>query len=155
MSKIFVLNYQEGHSKYRWRLLLWVYLVCWTVSKLYESVMICRYLKIKPPNFEKKKPLRSCNIHTSKGCFISLCYFLERCTQIGYIFPIILCLLLLFFSQLFVRTPQTTILLFCIFSLGDSFDHHLLFNIWTSVHSSSGTLNIRVNYLNLFGTSPV
>ena len=32
-----------------------------------------------------------------------------------YIFPFLLCLLLLFFSQLFVRPPQTTFLPFCIF----------------------------------------
>ena len=38
----------------------------------------------------------------------------------GYIFPFLLCLLFLF-SQLFVRPPQTTILLFCIsFSWGGS-----------------------------------
>ena len=37
----------------------------------------------------------------------------------GYIFPFLLCLLLLFFSQLFVRPPQTTIVPFCIsFSWG-------------------------------------
>ena len=36
----------------------------------------------------------------------------------GYIFPSFLCFLLLFFSQLFVRPPQTAILLFCIFSWG-------------------------------------
>ena len=37
----------------------------------------------------------------------------------GYIFPFLFCLLLLFFSQLFVRPPQTTILPFCMsFSLG-------------------------------------
>ena len=36
-----------------------------------------------------------------------------------YIFPFLLCLLLPFISQLFVRTPQTTILPFCIsFSWG-------------------------------------
>ena len=33
----------------------------------------------------------------------------------GYISPCLLCLLLLFFSQLFVRPPQTTFLPFCIF----------------------------------------
>ena len=32
----------------------------------------------------------------------------------GYIFPFLLCFSLLFFSQLFVRPPQTAILLFCI-----------------------------------------
>jgi len=37
----------------------------------------------------------------------------------GYIFPFLLCFLLLFFSQLFVRPPQTAILLFWIsFSWG-------------------------------------
>ena len=37
----------------------------------------------------------------------------------GYIFPFLLCLLLLFFSQLFVRPSQTAILPFCIcFSWG-------------------------------------
>ena len=39
----------------------------------------------------------------------------------GYIFPFLLCLSLLSFSQLFVRRPQTTILPFCIsFSWGQS-----------------------------------
>ena len=33
----------------------------------------------------------------------------------SYIFPFLLCFSLLFFSQLFVRPPQTPILLFCIF----------------------------------------
>ena len=32
----------------------------------------------------------------------------------GYIFPFLLCFSLVFFSQLFVRPPQTAILLFCI-----------------------------------------
>ena len=32
----------------------------------------------------------------------------------AYIFPFLLCFLLLFFSQLFVRPPQAAILLFCI-----------------------------------------
>ena len=37
----------------------------------------------------------------------------------GYIFPFLLCFSLLFFSQLFVRPPQTAIFLFCIsFSWG-------------------------------------
>ena len=37
----------------------------------------------------------------------------------GYIFPFLLCISLFFFSQLFIRPPQTTILPFCIsFSWG-------------------------------------
>ena len=51
---------------------------------------------------------------TEEGFLISPCYSLELCIQRGYIFPFLLCFLLLFFSQLFVRPPQTAILLFCI-----------------------------------------
>ena len=52
-----------------------------------------------------------------------------------------LCFLLPFFSQLFVRPPQTAILLFCI-----SFSCWWCWSLsctmsWTSIHSSSGTLS--------------
>ena len=47
----------------------------------------------------------------------------------GYILPFLLCLLLLFFSQLFVRPPQTAILLFCILFLGDGLDSSLLYSV--------------------------
>ena len=51
-----------------------------------------------------------------EGFLISPCYSLELCIQI---FPFLLCFLLLFFSQQFVRPCQTSILLFCIsFSWG-------------------------------------
>ena len=53
-----------------------------------------------------------------EGFLISPCYSLELCTD-AYIFPFLLCFLLLFFSQLFVWPPQTAILLFPIsFSWG-------------------------------------
>ena len=45
----------------------------------------------------------------------------------GYIFPFLLCLLLLFFSQLFVRPPQTTIWLLAFLFLGDGLDPSLLY----------------------------
>ena len=48
-----------------------------------------------------------------EGFLIYLCYSLELCIQM-FIFPFLLCFSLLFFSQLFVRPPQTAILLFCI-----------------------------------------
>ena len=48
----------------------------------------------------------------------------------GYIFSFFLCLSLLFFSQMFVRPPQTTILPFCtFFFLGDGLNHCLLYNV--------------------------
>ena len=46
--------------------------------------------------------------------FISSCYSLDAIHSDAYIFPFLLCFLLLFFSHLFVRPPQTAILLFCI-----------------------------------------
>ena len=56
---------------------------------------------------------------TEEGFLISPCYSLELCIQMGISFPFLLCFLLLFFSQLFVRPPQTIILSFCIsFSWG-------------------------------------
>ena len=47
-----------------------------------------------------------------EGLLISSCYSLELCIQM-LISPFLLCFSLLFFSQLFVRPPQTAILLFC------------------------------------------
>ena len=57
---------------------------------------------------------------TEEGFVISPCYSLELCIQMGISFLFsFLCFLLFFFSQLFVRPPQTAILLFCIsFSWG-------------------------------------
>ena len=51
--------------------------------------------------------------------FLSLLAIFRTLHSNGYIFPFLLCLSLLFFSQLFVSPPQITILLFCIsFSWG-------------------------------------
>ena len=71
----------------------------------------------------------------------------------GYIFPFLHCFSLLFFSQLFIRPPQTTILPFCISFSWRWFWFLLPTMSQTSVHSSSGTLSIRSNLLNLFFTS--
>ena len=70
---------------------------------------------------------------TEEDFLICPCYSLELCIQIG-ISPFLLCLQLLFFSQLFVKLPQATILPFCIFSpLGDALDHCILYN-FTNLH---------------------
>ena len=56
---------------------------------------------------------------TEEGFLISPFCSLELCIQMGISFLFLLCLLLFFFSQLFVRPPLTTILPFCIsFSWG-------------------------------------
>ena len=50
---------------------------------------------------------------TEEG-FLNFLLFFATLYWNGYIFPFNFCLLLLFFSQLFVRAPQKTILPFCI-----------------------------------------
>ena len=49
--------------------------------------------------------------NTEEGFLISPCYSFELCIQMDLFF---FCLSLLFYSQLFVRPPQATILPFCI-----------------------------------------
>ena len=55
------------------------------------------------------------SLHWSlREAFLFLLPFFGTLHSNGYIFPFLLCFLLLFFSQLFVKPPQTTILPFCI-----------------------------------------
>ena len=65
---------------------------------------------------------------TEESFLISLLFF-GTLQSDGYIFPFLLCLLLLFFSQLCVRPPQTTILPFSFLFFEDGFDYCLLYNI--------------------------
>ena len=51
--------------------------------------------------------------HWGKLAYLSLLFFGTSHSN-GYIFPFLLCFLLLFFSQLFVRPPRAAILPFCI-----------------------------------------
>ena len=67
------------------------------------------------------------------ACLASLSYlsllFFGTLHSDGYLFPFLICLSLLFFSQVLVRPPQTTILSFVFLFLGDGFDDHLLYNV--------------------------
>ena len=59
-----------------------------------------------------------CSDHWGRTSYLSLLLFGTLHSN-GYVLPFLLCLLLIFFSQLFVRPHQRTILHFCIsFSLG-------------------------------------
>ena len=58
-----------------------------------------------------------CIDHWGRLSYLSLLFFGTLHSN-GCIFPFLLCLSLLFFSQLFVRPPQTTILPFCISFFG-------------------------------------
>ena len=54
-----------------------------------------------------------CIYHCGRFSYLSLLFFGTLHSN-GYIFPFLLCLYRLFFSQLFVRPSQTTVLPFCI-----------------------------------------
>ena len=78
--------------------------------------------------------------HWGRLSYLSLLFFGTLHSN-GYTLPFLLCLSSLFFSQLFVRPPPTTILPFCIsFSWGWSLITASCTMSRTSVHSSSGTL---------------
>ena len=90
--------------------------------------------------------------HWGRLSYLSLLFFGTMHSD-GYIFPHLLFFLLLSFSQLFVRPPQTAILLLLHFF----FMGMILIPVshprsWISVHSSSGTLSVRSSPLNLFLT---
>jgi len=59
-------------------------------------------------------PLFLCTDHWGRLSYLSLLFF-ETLHSIRCVFPFLLCLSLLFFSQLFIRPPQTTTLRSCIY----------------------------------------
>ena len=100
-------------------------------------------------------PLFLCIDRWGRLSYLSLLFFRTLHSN-GHIFPFLLCFRFLFFSQLFVRPPQTAILLFLhFFFLGIVLLTVSYTVSWTSVHSSSGTLSIRSSPLSLFLTSTV
>ena len=73
------------------------------ISSLFHSIVFLYFFALTP----------------EEGFLISPCYSLELCIQIGISFLFSFVFPLPFFSQLFVRPPQTVILLFCMsFSWG-------------------------------------
>ena len=78
-----------------------------------------------------------------RKAFLPSLLFFENLHSNGYIFPFLYCLLLLFFSQLFVKPPQTTILPFWVSFLWMILITACCTVSCTSIHSSSGTLYIR------------
>ena len=82
-----------------------------------------------------------CTDHWKRLSYLSWLFFGTMHSN-GNIFDFFLCLSRLFFSQLFVKPPQTTILPFCIFSpLGMVLITASCTVSRTSIHSSSGTLS--------------
>ena len=90
-----------------------------TISVLY-CVHLCMKCSLGISNFLEEISSLSHSIvflyffdHWGRLSYLSLLFF-GTLHSGGYIFPFLLFLKLLFFSQLFVRLPQTTILPFCI-----------------------------------------
>ena len=73
-----------------------------------------------------------CIDHWRRLSYLSLLVFGTLHSN-GYIFPLLLCLSLFFFSQLHLRPPQTTICLLAFLFLGGGLDHCLLYSV-TNVH---------------------
>ena len=73
-------------------------------------------------------PLLICIIHLRGLSCISLLFF-ATLHLVEYIFPYLLCLLLILSSQLFVRPPQTTFCLLAFLFLWHGFGYCLLYNV--------------------------
>ena len=100
-------------------------------------------------------PLFLCIDHLGRLSHLSLLFFGTLHSD-RYIFPFLLCLSLLFFSRLLVSPPQTSILPFLhFFFLGIVWVTTSYTVLWSPIHSSSGTLSLRSNPLNLLVTSTV
>ena len=70
------------------------------------------------------------SLHWSlRKAFLSLFLFFETLHTNGYLFPFLLCLLLLFFSQLFVSFLRQPFCLAAFLFLGYGFGHHLLYDV--------------------------
>ena len=96
----------------------------------------------------------SLHFHWGRLSYLSLLVFGILLSE-EYIFPFLLCHSLLFFSQLMYDLLRQPFCLFPFLFLGESLHHSLLNNVTNFIHSSSGTLSIKSNPLNLFVTSSV
>ena len=94
-----------------------------------------------------------CIDHWGRLSYLSL-LFLGTVHSNVCIFPFLLCLSRLFFSQLFIRPPQTITLPFCIFFLWDDFGHHVPYNVM-NLHPQFFRHSVRSTPLSLFITSTV
>ena len=95
-----------------------------------------------------------CIVHLGRLSYLSLLFFGTLLSD-GYIFLFLLCLYLLFFSQLFVKPLRQPFCLFAFLFLGIILITISYTVLPTSIHSFSGTLSIRSNPLNLFTTFAV
>ena len=85
----------------------------------------------------------------NEECFLTYLsmLFFETPHSNGYIFPFLLSFLLVFFSHLVVRPPQTDILPFWFLFLWMVLISLSWTMSWTSIHSSSGTLSVLIPWM--------
>ena len=87
--------------------------IAWSIP-LISPVFLRRYLVFPVLSFSSVV----CTVPVRSPCYLSL-VFSGTLYSVGYIFPFLPCFLLLFFPQLFVKSPETTTLPSCnSFSLG-------------------------------------
>ena len=91
-------------------------------------------------------PVFLCTDHLGRLSLVSLLFFGTLHSD-GSIFPFLLCFPLLFFAQLFVRLPQTTVLPFFFLEMILITASYTM--LWSSVHSSSGTLSVQIPWIHL------
>ena len=92
---------------------------------------------------------------TEEGFLISPCYSLELCIQMGIYFLFSLPLTSLLFSAISKASSDNYFAFLHFFFLGMVLNTASSTMSWTSIHSSSGTLSIRSNPLDLFVISTV
>ena len=132
MSSLFTFSFSISPSseysgftsfKIDWLDLLQGLLKCTWFNYTVVGSILCMKYSLGISNFLEETfpfycfPLFLCTDHWGSLSYLSLLFFGTLHSN-GFIFPFLLCFLLLFFSQLFVRPPQTAILLFCISFLG-------------------------------------
>jgi len=100
--------------------------------------------------------LSLCIDHLGRLSYLFLLLFFRTLHSDVYIFPFLFCLSLLFFSRLFVKTSSDIhFALLHFYYLGMVLITTSYTVLWISIHSSSGTLSIRSNFLNIFVTFSV
>ena len=98
----------------------------------------------------------SISLHWSlKAFFISSCYSLELCIQMLISFLFSLAFRFSSFHSYFKASPDSHCAFLHLFSMGMVLIRVSYTMLWTSFHTSSGTLSIRSRPLNLFLTSTV
>ena len=91
-------------------------------------------------------PLFICIDHRGRLSYLSLLFF-GTLNSDRYIFPFLLCLQLIFFSPLFVRPTQATMLPFSFLFLGMVLITASCTMLWTSIHSFSITLSDLITWI--------